>query len=502
MAASFLAMNEVHGQHFAVDTREVFESAVHAKNAPPKDLFVLDDQLHMVRSSLEWFLYFRAYAQGATAAELSSFKSNPFNPGKTLPDEFGEVWAVLNRNLVGKKISGTDLHLLNFIKEVFLDSQVTVGLLSASTLSFGIDGKLPDRFPRNVSESQRTVSMTAAQTVAVRNFVNELSGSRRMLAHGQFYPGRANLSFMEDQIARNKPDSWKGYCIAAVAKLDSNPESEMQRWRLDNEDIVYPTYDLITKHKEQLADHPGFWNICIHKGFSASPIDAPELGNPTDIPKAAKDWPHLNFIIYHACFGGMTAFGWHTPVLNNIRGGVMRNGVPDIPWLTQFGQTCGHLPNVYAEIGSTFATTVTTFPTVCAHLMGQLLKYFGPDRIVFGSDCTYYGSPQWQIEALWRFQIPEAMRKQYGYPALDESAKRKILGLNSARIYKLPTSTVSTGSDYRAVPPNFEASIPKDLKTLLEFPGYAKDAISQARDAYREAGGFSSNTRHGWVRRA
>jgi len=56
---------------------------------------------------------------------------------------------------------------------------------------------------------------------------------------------------------------------------------------------------------------------------------------------------------------------------------------------------------------------------------------------VFGSDCVYYGSPQWQIEALLRFQIPEDARRQYGYPQLTERAKRKILGLNSARLYGL-----------------------------------------------------------------
>ncbi len=55
-------------------------------------------------------------------------------------------------------------------------------------------------------------------------------------------------------------------------------------------------------------------------------------------------------------------------------------------------------------------------PTVAAHIMGQLLKFMGPDRIVFGSDSVWYGSPQWQIEAMWRFQIPEDMRRRYGYP--------------------------------------------------------------------------------------
>ena len=76
----------------------------------------------------------------------------------------------------------------------------------------------------------------------------------------------------------------------------------------------------------------------------------------------------------------MTPFLWPSPDLKNIRTGKLRNGVPDIPWLTQVGQTCGNLRNVYAEIGSTFAGCVITFPTVCAHILGQLLKYFGGEQ--------------------------------------------------------------------------------------------------------------------------
>jgi predicted TIM-barrel fold metal-dependent hydrolase len=81
-------------------------------------------------------------------------------------------------------------------------------------------------------------------------------------------------------------------------------------------------------------------------------------------------------------------------------------GVPDILWSTEFAVNCARFPNVYAEIGTTFASSVVTFPTVCAHLLGHFLKFFGEDRIVFGSDSPWYGGPQWQIEALWRLQIP------------------------------------------------------------------------------------------------
>ena len=502
MAAGFLAMNEVYGQMFKVDVAELFEPAAHAKNGPPADLFVLDDQLHMVRSSMPGPQFFRAYAQGPTAAATSPFKSNPFQPTPDAKDELGGTWQVLNPQVVGGEINDSIYHLMHFVKDVFFDSQTTVGLLSNATLGVFPPGDPNGRPPNTIEESQAAGVLNAKQTAAVRDFVNKIAGSQRMIAHGQLYPGRRSLYFMEQQVAENRPDAWKGYTVATSARGDNDPpDSPLKMWRLDDEQIAYPTYEFIMRQRDQLRRHPGFRNICIHKGFSPAPIDQPEWGKPTDIPKASRDWPDLRFIIYHACFGGMTPFLWPQPGLDNINNKKLRNGEPDITWLTEFAQTCGRLRNVYAEIGSTFGGIVVTFPTVCAHLLGQLLKHFGEDKIVFGSDCVYYGSPQWQIEALWRFQIPEDARRQYGYPQLTERAKRKILGLNSARLYGLSDDAeVSERADYRPVPRNYDTLVPKNLKTLLEYPGLTSDKLAQARHRYLMAGADPSHLRYGWVR--
>jgi predicted TIM-barrel fold metal-dependent hydrolase len=260
-----------------------------------------------------------------------------------------------------------------------------------------------------------------------------------------------------------------------------------------------------------LRTHPGFFNICIHKGLrtTAGP-DEPELGHPADIPKAARDWPELNFLYYHSCI--RPGF-WVLNAFNDVRSGRVRNalnqvgmgvreGVPDILWSTEFAVISAPYPNVYAELGTTFASTVITFPTVCAHLLGQFMKFMGEERIVFGSDSVWYGGPQWQIEAMWRFEIPDDMRRQYGYPQLTKAAKRKILGLNSARLYKIPgASEAAPKGRYRPVPANYEALIPDELKTIMEFPGYTADTFSTARKAYQAWGGRQPrNTRFGWIR--
>ncbi len=228
-------------------------------------------------------------------------------------------------------------------------------------------------------------------------------------------------------------------------------------------------------------------------------VDAtPEIGHPSDIPKAAADWPNLNFIIYHSCIRPRF-FVYES--LKEIESGALRGGVPDISWTTEFAQLVAGFPNVYAELGTTWASTVITFPTVAAHILGQLMKFLGEDRIVFGSDSVWYGSPQWQIEAMWRFEIPQAMREQYGYPELTQAAKRKILGLNSARLYQLPsTSPVAPGGEYRPVPSDYASRIPDQLKTLLEFPGFAADNLSKMRSEYLAQGAVPSNTRYGWIR--
>jgi hypothetical protein len=93
--------------------------------------------------------------------------------------------------------------------------------------------------------------------------------------------------------------------------------------------------------------------------------------------------------------------------------------------------------NVYAEIGSAFAVAFTDGPMAAAHLVGSLMKALGPERILWGTDSIWWGSPQWQIEGFKALTIPPAMQEEFGYPPLTERAKRQILGLNAARLYRV-----------------------------------------------------------------
>jgi hypothetical protein len=65
--------------------------------------------------------------------------------------------------------------------------------------------------------------------------------------------------------------------------------------------------------------------------------------------------------------------------------------------------------------------------------------------VVWGSDSVFYGSPQWQIEALRRLEIPDDLMKKMNWKTKlggpDSAVKRKIFGENSARLYKYPVKT-------------------------------------------------------------
>src|SRR6059036_2012961 len=75
MAASLLAMNEVFGRFFNVDPIEMFEPVAYAQAGAPRDLFVFDDQLHLVRGSSRAGGALRALAQGPSSSPTGS--ANP-----------------------------------------------------------------------------------------------------------------------------------------------------------------------------------------------------------------------------------------------------------------------------------------------------------------------------------------------------------------------------------------------------------------------------------------
>jgi predicted TIM-barrel fold metal-dependent hydrolase len=189
-----------------------------------------------------------------------------------------------------------------------------------------------------------------------------------------------------------------------------------------------------------------------------------------DVGPAAKDWPQIEFVIYHA---GLRPY-LDPPDLELAE--FERSG--RIPWVSDLAEIPERygVSNVYGEIGSAFANSCVTNPRFCAAMMGTLIKGMGVDHIVWGTDSVWYGSPQWQIEALRRLEIPEDLRERHGFALLgqaDGAVKNAIFGGNGARLYGLD---------------------PQETKGPL-----ASDRIDQMKREYRERGIGRSNATWGYV---
>ena len=91
------------------------------------------------------------------------------------------------------------------------------------------------------------------------------------------------------------------------------------------------------------------------------------------------------------------------------------------------------IQNIYMELGSTFGQLVTTQPASLRASARPDHRRVRADHVLWGTDSIWYGTPQWQIEAFRRFQIPEQLIEQYRYQPLTREIKEQIFGLNAAR---------------------------------------------------------------------
>jgi predicted TIM-barrel fold metal-dependent hydrolase len=406
-AAAFLAMNGVFGRFFDVDPVEAWEISAAAERQP-QGQFVFDIQTHHVAAPRSFLpvLSFRGRARR-------------WDPS---------IWSEGRME---------EVYLENYIKEVFLDSDTAVAVLSVvAAVSDAVNFMPPDKI---------------AET---REIVNRLVASRRVLTHGLISPtqGRQNLENMERQVAELKVSAWKGY---TGELLGSSPP---QTWAADDEKVAYPVLEA--------ARRLGVKNVCLHKSLPFAGTVA-DNWHPRDIEKAARDFPDLNFIVYHAGFKS---------VQEGMRFDPGRRDSWRVDWVTdlcEIRQRNPRLTNIYAEIGSTFGMTVITAPLLCGHILGMLIQHLGVDHVLWGTDSIWWGSPRWQIEAFRRFALPETLLRTFGYPPLTTEVKARILGLNAAPLH--------------GVDPN---------ATINPVPG---DFVSRMMAAYLEEEQWPTRTQYGWV---
>ena len=89
--------------------------------------------------------------------------------------------------------------------------------------------------------------------------------------------------------------------------------------------------------------------------------------------------------------------------------------------------------NVYAGLAVVIGGLMHARPKFFAKVMGELLFWVGEDKMLFGSDYAIW-EPKWQVEGFVDWEMPDD--SEYAdYPRLGVEGKKKILGLNGAKLY-------------------------------------------------------------------
>lgn len=427
MAAAFLAMNEVYDcDVFSVSEAEAREPEIAKARADGlAGQFIFDDQTHFLRDD---FAHEEILGLGEFAAEH---------------------W---NPKLREEGLDLTRYKFENYIRELWYNSDTKMSLLSGAPFD------------------DPTWWLLSNQQIAnARNMINDFAGSRRMLGHAVITPGQPGwMDAVDEAIEVQKPDSWKSYTIGDPLAPSKWP------WWLDDEKLMYPFYEKSLK--------AGINTICIHKGLMPPDYEQSfrglwEYATVRDVAKAAKDWPDMNFVIYHSAlrpFLELPDQAW-----------AEFEATGEIKWASDLARIPEEhgVTNVYGELGTTFANSAVAHPKFSAAFLGTLVKGMGADHVVWGTDTVWYGSPQWQIEAMRRLEIPQDMQQKYGFPSLggaNSLTKQAIFGFNSARIYGLGMQHVEN----------------------TPFPAFSEDKIAQLARQHREAGGEPSHMRYGYVRKA
>lgn len=314
-------------------------------------------------------------------------------------------------------------------KEVFLDSDTDVAVVSAL---WGEPSPTPIDY---AAEAREIVAAIGGE------------GARALIHGGVFPQVPGQIETMDEKAQRYGVAAWKMY----------------PQYGPDGTGIFLT--DPTARAMFDRARALGVTTVAVHKGLPLPGL-AYEYSSPKDMGQAAVENPDITFLTYHSGFEAEVAEGPYD--LEDPKG---------VDRLIKAHQEAGlqrNSGNLYAEMGSMWRHFMTR-PQEAAHVMGKLLKYFGEERIMWGTDSIWYGSPQDQIQAFRTFEISPEFQERYGYPALTQDAKRRIFGLNGARVYGIDVPAVTVTGElaerraaYRAEPnPSFQTYGPKNRREVL-----------------------------------
>jgi uncharacterized protein len=290
-----------------------------------------------------------------------------------------------------------------YVRQIFEESETTVAVLSG--------------LPAEIDEVTNDLSAFAFTNEDMRNSRDRINkaaklsdaAGERMVAHCQISPKNkpeANARMMVENKEKYDTRGWKCY-----------PPTE-GGWFLHENDAFIKT---AIEVNEPL--------VCVHKGFPFQGWSRVHANPMPDVAVTAKRYPDVNFVIYHSAFDSGHEEGEYNDDPNPDDGGTDRLSkvIKDNDLKNK---------NVYAEMGSAWAIAMRD-PVQAQHYIGKMLTYIGEDRLVWGSECVWFGCPQNQIEAFKAFRISDEFREKYGYPEFTDAVRRKVFGLTGAKLYRV-----------------------------------------------------------------
>lgn len=384
-----------------------------------------------------------------------------------------------------------NLSRFHYLKELYLDSSTTMCVLSAVPSD-------PDNQPLPLEKAALTVRT-----------VNDLSGSRRCVMHAFVMPNRGSLG--------TGSSSLKQPPVFQQAEFDLMEQNAV----LYNDMLVgwktYPAWgdvpyasgwyfddDLgleFCQHVEYVSKKYGVPPvIATHKGFALPAFDQ-RAASPRDIGPAARQYPGVRFVVYHSGFDSQSTEGAY-PGDDNVNSAdrsvnafvkSLRENRWDATRFIPAGLQHGNVPNVWAEIGSTWRSLMNK-PESAAHLLGKLITYVGAKRIAWGTDSLWFGSPQSEIVALRTFQMSDLAKEFYNLPYglegdVDDPTRNAMDGAS----YMSPHPAVpGWPTDGRAHPERTirngifgrNAAIAYEVDPDAEFKKMSCDDVQKVRDAY------------------
>jgi hypothetical protein len=296
-----------------------------------------------------------------------------------------------------------------YLHDMFLASDTTMSLLSDVPNSGPMDAPVP------WAEKRETKQLADALAVG---------GQSRVLLHDVLAPNFGDLAVRLDEMEANA-----GTGDLAAFKVYTAWGPGGRGYALDDPAIGLPVVDK--------ARDLGVRIICAHKGLPLLEFDRAHNG-PRDIVAVAKQYPDMDFIVYHGAYEVATTEGPYDPAdaatgVNSLVKALDDHGIPPNA-------------NVHAELGTTWRETLRS-PTEAAHVLGKLLTRVGADNVMWGTDAVWYGSPQPQIMAFRSFQIAPELQERFGYPQLTPELKAKVFGHNAARVFGVDPQGVRCALD-------------------------------------------------------